>query len=71
MAELKRVNRLLKENDLFAKKTIKIPIKADSLLTEILPFSDNPNDVAYSKTDRHFDSDQSPRGKKWTAIRHN
>ena len=42
MAELKRVNRLLNENDFYAKKTIKIPVKAASLLTEILPFTEKP-----------------------------
>ena len=42
LAELKRVNRLLNEKDFFAKKTIKIPVKPSSLLTEILPFSEKP-----------------------------
>lgn len=40
VAELKRVNRLINDKDLFAKNVIKIPVKTASLLTEILPASD-------------------------------
>jgi hypothetical protein len=49
LAELKRVNRLLNEKDFFAKKTIKIPIKPASLLTEILPFSEKPKNSNSTK----------------------
>jgi len=37
VAELKRVNNLLTENEFFALKRIKIPVKPSSLLTELLP----------------------------------
>jgi LysM repeat protein len=37
LAELKRVNNLISGNEFFALKRIKIPVKPDSLLTEILP----------------------------------
>ena len=37
VAELKRVNNILAENQFFALKRIKIPVKAASLLTELLP----------------------------------
>ena len=36
VAELKRVNNLLAENELFALKRIKIPVRPNSVLTEIL-----------------------------------
>ena len=36
-SELKRVNNLLNEAEFHALKTIKVPAKADSLLTELLP----------------------------------
>lgn len=36
VAELKRVNNLLGENELFALKRIKIPVRPNSVLTEIL-----------------------------------
>jgi len=37
VAELKRVNNILAENQFYALKRIKIPIKTASLLTELLP----------------------------------
>lgn len=37
LAELKRVNNILQESEFFALKRIKIPVKAASLLTDILP----------------------------------
>lgn len=37
VAELKRVNNIVSENHFYALKRIKIPVKAASLLTEILP----------------------------------
>ena len=37
VAELKRVNNLINENEFFALKRFKIPVKPASLLTEILP----------------------------------
>ena len=45
LAELKRVNNLLKEAEFYALKRVKIPVKTASLLTEILPTSlDRPNE---------------------------
>ena len=35
-SELKRVNNLLTENEFFALKRIKIPVKPSSLLTELV-----------------------------------
>ena len=37
ISELKRVNNLINEAEFHALKTIKVPAKADSLLTELLP----------------------------------
>lgn len=37
LAELKRVNNILKENEFYALKRIRIPVKPASLLTELLP----------------------------------
>lgn len=37
ISELKRVNNLMNEAEFHALKTIKVPAKADSLLTELLP----------------------------------
>jgi len=37
ISELKRVNNLLNEAEFHALPTIKVPVKADSILTEILP----------------------------------
>lgn len=42
LAELKRVNNLISDNEFFALKRIKIPVKPDSLLTEILPVASAP-----------------------------
>ncbi|KAJ8879731.1 hypothetical protein PR048_020339 [Dryococelus australis] len=36
-AELKRVNRILKDNEIFALRVVKIPARCYSLLTERLP----------------------------------
>jgi LysM repeat protein len=36
-SELKRVNNLLTDNEFFALKRIKVPVKPSSLLTEMLP----------------------------------
>ena len=44
ISELKRVNNLLNEAEFHALKTIKVPAKADSLLTELLP------EVSYKST---------------------
>lgn len=65
VAELKRVNRLLNEKDFYARKTIRIPVKPASLLTEILPASDqtilesnhNANHVSFSYS-------ESPKGNE-------
>lgn len=46
MAELKRVNRLLNDKDLFAKRSVKIPIKPASLLTETFPLSGEASNAA-------------------------
>ncbi|XP_063225347.1 lysM and putative peptidoglycan-binding domain-containing protein 3 [Bacillus rossius redtenbacheri] len=52
-AELKRVNRILKENEIFALRVVKIPARCYSLLTERLPgvhtaacSSEGPQDVS-------------------------
>ena len=37
VAELKRVNNIISENQFYALKRIKIPVRAASLLTELLP----------------------------------
>ena len=37
VAELKRVNNILSEQQFYALKRIKIPVRAASLLTELLP----------------------------------
>ena len=37
VAELKRVNKILRDTEFFALKKIKIPVQPTSLLTEILP----------------------------------
>ena len=37
LAELKRVNKILRDTEFFALKKIKIPVQPTSLLTEILP----------------------------------
>ena len=37
VAELKRVNKILRDTEFFALKKIKIPVQSTSLLTEILP----------------------------------
>ena len=37
ISELKRVNNLLNEAEFHALKTVKVPAKAHSLLTELLP----------------------------------
>ena len=37
ISELKRVNNLLNDAEFHALTTIKVPVKADSLLTELLP----------------------------------
>jgi len=44
VAELKRVNKILRDNEFFALKKLKIPVQPTSLLTEILP-GDAPLDV--------------------------
>lgn len=41
VSELKRVNNLLTDNEFFALKRIKIPVKPSSLLTELLPSKSN------------------------------
>jgi len=55
LAELKRVNKLLKESEFYALKRIKIPVKTASLLTEILPAvsGDRPNESGWYIQSHH------------------
>jgi len=56
LAELKRVNKLLKESEFYALKRIKIPVKTASLLTEILPSvsGDRPNESGWYIQSHHL-----------------
>ncbi|XP_020790412.1 lysM and putative peptidoglycan-binding domain-containing protein 4 [Boleophthalmus pectinirostris] len=42
VADIKRLNNLIQEQDLFALKTIKIPVQKHSFLTEVHPTQDAP-----------------------------
>lgn len=49
VADIKRVNNLMQEQDLFALKSIKIPVKKHSMLTETYPgLSDSQEEMPYS-----------------------
>ncbi|KAK3877421.1 hypothetical protein Pcinc_017862 [Petrolisthes cinctipes] len=56
VSELKRVNRIIQEKEFFALKTVKIPIKANSMLVEILEKEDEENNKPRAVTDSNVGS---------------
>lgn len=42
ISELKRINHIHKDNEIFARRTIKVPVTPYSVLTEIIPNSNTP-----------------------------
>jgi len=64
------VNRFINEKDFFARKTIRVPVKTASLLTEILPASGQRSPLenrTLSDVD-DFGFNNSPKGKKVTRT---
>ncbi|XP_050727574.1 lysM and putative peptidoglycan-binding domain-containing protein 3-like [Eriocheir sinensis] len=46
VAELKRINKIIQENEFYALKSLKIPIKANSILAEVLQEEQSQDDLA-------------------------
>lgn len=46
VAELKRINKIIQENEFYALKSLKIPIKANSILAEVLQEEQAQDDLA-------------------------
>lgn len=51
ISELKRVNRIIQEKEFFALKTVKIPIKANSMLAEMLEKEEEEENMPKAGTD--------------------
>ncbi|RVE71843.1 hypothetical protein OJAV_G00056200 [Oryzias javanicus] len=62
VGDIKRVNNLMREQDLFALKSIKIPVQKHSFLTETLPGRDDPPEETPHSSVLTTDDSGSRRG---------
>ncbi|GBP22678.1 LysM and putative peptidoglycan-binding domain-containing protein 3 [Eumeta japonica] len=56
ISELKRINQIHKDNEIFARRTIKVPVTAYSVLTELMPTEQNSDPLPPAVNQTPLDS---------------